>query len=173
MVTATFVSWHSHHFDSEVKLRIATQRQYTFMNTGILAAFGIGGAELLIISVILMIVLLLSAIPAVLAFSVLTKVPPAHRKQTPALCFLLLIPIFSVVWSFFVHPKVAESLKSYFVSTEDNTVGDCGASLALWMCICAACSWVPILGPISAIASLVLAILFYVKAFDLAKRIIQ
>lgn len=137
-----------------------------------MAAFtGLGGAELLIIATILGLFLVLAAIPAILAFMVLSRIPAQYRKQEPALAFLLLIPLFSLVWAFFVHPKIAESLKNYFTAKGDNSVGDCGASLALWLCITPLCSMIPLVGFVAGIAALVLLILFYVKAFDLSGRI--
>ena len=133
--------------------------------------FGIGGPELLVIGMILGALTIVAAVPAVLAFIVLKRVPPPYRAQTPGLAFLLLIPLFSLAWMFFVHPRVAASLKNYAEGNGDNTRGDCGASLALWLCICAAGEIMPGIGIFSGIAALVLLILFYVKAFDLSSSI--
>lgn len=113
----------------------------------------------------------LSVIPAILAYTVLNRVPPEHRKQQPGLAFLLMIPVFSLVWMFFVHPKVAESLRSYFSSVGDKSVRDCGASLAMALCISGVCSLIPVIGFFSIMVSLVMMILFYAKAFDLSGRI--
>jgi len=123
------------------------------------------------IGLFLLVSLVIMAIPAILAFIVLNRVPPEHRKQTPGLAFLLLIPFFSFVWMFFVHPRVASSLRSYFAAKGDTTVGDCGGSLALALCICCLCTLVPFLGVLTGLAALVLFIIFYVKAFDLSSRI--
>jgi hypothetical protein len=133
--------------------------------------FGLGMPELLVVAMILGMLLVFAAIPAVLAFLVLNRIPPQFRKQQPGLAFLLLIPVFSLVWNFFVHPKVAESIKAYYDAQGVPTNGDCGASLALWLCICCVCSLVPFLGMFAGVAGLVLMILFYVKAFDLTARI--
>jgi hypothetical protein len=112
-----------------------------------------------------------AAVPAVLAFIVLNRVPPQYRTQTPGLAFLLLIPLFSLAWMFFIHPKVASSLKNYAEANGDKTHGDCGADLALWLCICAACEIIPGIGILSGVAALVLLIIFYVKAFDISSSI--
>jgi hypothetical protein len=66
---------------------------------------------------------------------------------------------------------VAESLKSYFNEKGDASVGDCGASIALWLCICPLLALVPIVGIFAGLATLVLLIIFYVKAFELSGRI--
>ncbi len=138
------------------------------MNNQDLGALFAGGAIFAAIAVALLVMALLMAIPAVLSFVVLNRIPEAHRKQTPAMAFLLLIPLFSLVWAFFVYPRIAESLKSYFDSKGDTSRGDCGAQLALWLCISSIASFVPFIGMFSGIASLVLMILFFVKAFELS-----
>jgi hypothetical protein len=137
----------------------------------IVAAFGLGTTELLLIVTIFGIFAAISAIPAILAFVVLSRIPPEHRKQEPGLAFLLLIPLFSMVWAFFVHPRVAASLQSYYATKGDASVGDCGASLALWLCICSIVAIVPLVSFVAGPAALVLLIIFYVKAFDLSSRI--
>ena len=132
---------------------------------------GIGATELLIIVLILGFVFLLMAIPAILGYVILSRIPESHRKQSPGLCFLLLIPFFSLVWQFFVYPKISESFKSYFSDRVDRPAGDFGASLALWCCITSLLSLIPVLGVFAAIASIVLLIMFFVKAFDHTKYI--
>jgi len=104
---------------------------------------------------------LLAAFPAWCAYTVLSSIPVRHRKQSPGLASLLLIPYFSMVWAFFVHPRVAQSLKSYYYSQGTPANGDCGDALALWSCL---------LGIICGPAALVLLIIFYVKAFELSAK---
>ena len=124
-----------------------------------------------IIVILLGVYLLLAGIPAALAFEVLSRIPKANRKQVPALAFLLLIPFFSLIWVFYVHPKVAESLRSHHISTGNHSVGDCGASLARWLCICTVFSHIPLVGALAAVAALALLIVFYIQAFSLSANI--
>jgi hypothetical protein len=139
--------------------------------TPILAQYAFGGAGGAAFISMLAVMLLLAAIPAILAYLILKRVPPAYRKQDPALSFLLLIPFFSLVWAFFVHPRVAASLKAYFDAQGAHEHGDCGATLALWSCILAVCSLIPLLGMLAGLSSLVLLIVFYVKAFEFSKNL--
>ena len=133
---------------------------------------GFGLPELLVVAAILSALLVVFAIPAtVLAYVVLNRIPRQFRKQEPSMAFLLLIPLFSLVWNFFVHPKVAESLKAYFDAQGPHSNGDCGGALALWMCVCGACTFVPTIGIPAAVAGLVLMVVFYVRAIDLSARI--
>lgn len=114
--------------------------------------------------------LTLAALPSVLSFLLLNRIPVEHRQQTPGLAFLLLIPFFNLIWAFFVYPKIADSLQSYFRSRGEN-VGDAGHGIALATCICSVCAIIPLLGMFAGLAALVLLIIFFVKAFDLSGRI--
>jgi hypothetical protein len=104
-----------------------------------------------------------AAFPAWCAYTVLSSIPVRHRKQSPGLAFLLLIPFFSMIWAFFVHPRVAQSLKSYYDSHGTPTNGDYGGALALWSCLFGITC-----GP-----ALLLVIIFYVKAFELSAQLPQ
>jgi ABC-type phosphate transport system permease subunit len=135
-----------------------------------IAAF-LGSAELLVICVVAFFLLIPFAIlPAILSYILLDRIPPEHRQQDSGLALLLLIPVFSVIWAFFVYPKISDSLRSYFASRGEDA-GDCGRSTALAACICSACTIVPFVGLLAGLAALVLLIIFFVKAFDLSGRI--
>ena len=126
--------------------------------------FDLGGAELLIIMAILSFVIPLWIIPAILAYFALERIPVQDRKQDPAMALLLLIPFFSMIWSFFVYPRISSSLESYFARRGDTSVGDCGRSVALVFCICS-------LIPFIHIVSMVCMIIFFVKVYGLTGKI--
>jgi hypothetical protein len=141
------------------------------MITPVIASFGLGSAELLVIVLIAFLLIIPFAIlPAMLSYVLLDRIPPEHQKQSPGLALLLIIPLFSVIWAFFVYPRISDSLQSYFRSRGENA-GDCGRSIALATCICSACSIVPFVGMLTGLAALVLLIVFFVKAFELTGRI--
>jgi hypothetical protein len=93
----------------------------------------------------------------------LKAIPEEHRKQQPNMVWLMMIPLFNIVWQFFVYPKIAESYKSYFDSIGRTDVGDCGKNLALVLCILVCLGVVPYLNICTGIAALVLFILVLVK----------
>jgi hypothetical protein len=99
------------------------------------------------------------------------RVPPEFRKQEPGMVWLLLIPCFNIIWNFFVYPRLAESYQGYFASVGQSDVGDCGRGIGMGYCICAACSLIPYIGALAGLASLVLLIMFLVKANELKNRI--
>ena len=141
------------------------------MNLPVAGVLGFGMPELLVIGFLLSFLFVVSAVPAVLAFVVLQRVPVEHRKQEPLLAFLLLIPFFAIIWAFFVHPRVAASLQAWSAARGIATNGDCGGSLALALCLCGVVSFVPLLGLLAGLAALVLLVIFYVKAFELSAQL--
>ena len=108
-----------------------------------------------------------------LVYSCFKRIPPQFRLREPGLVWLLLIPFFNIVWVFFVYPTLATSYKNYFNSVGRTDVGDCGYGIALAYCICGCCSIIPYLGILTALAALVLLIIFLVKAWDLRSQILE
>jgi len=99
------------------------------------------------------------------------SVPEAHRQMNPPMVFLLMIPLFGLVWAFFIALKIPASFKSHFDSVGDTSVGDCGKNIGLGWAICSVCSMIPFVNFIAAPASLVLLIIFIVKLFGLSGKI--
>lgn len=114
--------------------------------------------------------LLLCLLPAILSYVLLKRIPAEHRKQEPGLAFLLVIPLFSLIWAFFVYPRIADSLRSSF-SSRGQDRGDCGRGLALATCICAACTIVPLVNMLAGPAALILLLIFFVKSFSLSSEL--
>ncbi len=100
-----------------------------------------------------------------------SRIPEDFRQLSPGLVWLLLIPLFSAVWNFFVFLKLANSYQAYFASVGKPHMGDCGRALALAYCICVCLSIIPILGYLTGIAALVLLIILMVKMVALRNQI--
>ncbi|MEP7253117.1 MAG: hypothetical protein ABI683_12080 [Ginsengibacter sp.] len=113
----------------------------------------------------LLAVFLVILIPGILFLLTLQKtmnvVSPQNRKMPPSNVWLMLIPIFNIVWQFIMVDKIAESIMDECahlnISTKERKP-TYNAGLA-WN-ICNLLSFVPVLG---AIASLVTFILYWVK----------
>ena len=99
----------------------------------------------------------------------LKAIPEQHRRQTPGMVWLLMIPLFSCVWVFFVYPKIAESYKSHFDSVGRTDVGDCGKNLAIAYCIVLCCSLVA--GALAVPAAFVIWIILLVKFSSLKGQV--
>jgi len=106
-------------------------------------------------------------------FKFYKRVPPQFRIMEPGLVWLLLIPCFNLVWNFFVYIRLSRSLKKYFNSVGNQTVGDCGEGLGLAFSICEAATIIPCLGMLTGVGALVLVILYLVKANQLSQQIPQ
>ncbi|HTV47557.1 MAG TPA: hypothetical protein VMG59_03845 [Phycisphaerae bacterium] len=126
-------------------------------------------------------------------YSCFKRLPKEFRTQEPGLVWLLLIPVFNLIWNFFTFPALANGYKNYFKSVGRSNVDDCGYGIGLTYCICACCSvfyYLAFLSPIlffivgfvlfpifiilgilSALASLVFLIVFLVKAWNLRGQI--
>jgi hypothetical protein len=129
-----------------------------------LAFLDLGGSELVIVMIILCFLVPISIVPAILAYFALDRIPPEDRKQDPAMALLLLIPLFHLIWAFFVYPRISASLESYFARRGDRSEGDCGRSVALVFCICS-------LIPFVHLVALVCMIIFFVKVYALTEKI--
>lgn len=136
---------------------------------------GDDAAALAVFLVILFVALLIGMAIAVgiciMLHVIQARVPVEHQKISPGMIWLMLIPLFGLVWNFFVFQRIPESYKSYFDSIGDQSVGDCGKGVGLWYAICAACSIIPCVNYIAGPAALVLLIIFLVKLFGLRGRI--
>jgi hypothetical protein len=89
---------------------------------------------------------------------------PASRTMKPGKVWLLLIPIFGLVWQFVVVMNVAKSLGNEFArlgvpSAESRP----GQNTGLAACICNCCIFIPILGHLAGIAGLVLLLVYWGK----------
>jgi hypothetical protein len=96
----------------------------------------------------------------------LKAVPPEHRRMPPEQVWLLLIPLFNLVWNFFVFQRLPESYQSYFYSRGRTDVGDAGKGIGLAYAICAVCGFVPCLNYAAVPAALILLIIFLVKVMS-------
>lgn len=131
----------------------------------------LGGLVIGVVLIVLLVTLAISVIICVLLYKCFQAVPPEHRKQEPGLVWLLLIPCFNIVWNFFVFPRLSDSYQSYFAAIGRKDVGDCGRNIGLAYSICVACSVIPYLNTFTGLASLVLLIIYLIKAWDLKNQI--
>ncbi len=136
---------------------------------------GEDAAALAVMLIILFVALLIGLAIAVgiciMLHIIQARVPVEHQKISPGMIWLMLIPLFGLVWNFFVFQRIPDSYQSYFDSVGDESVGDCGKGIGLWYAICAACSIIPCVNYIAGPAALVLLIIFLVKLFGLRGRI--
>jgi hypothetical protein len=65
-------------------------------------------------------------------YKVLNACSPRNRDMEPGMVFLMFIPLFSVIWIFFIIFRISSSLEKEFRSRGLPRDGDFGATLGLW-----------------------------------------
>lgn len=138
------------------------------------AAAGAAAGILVVLTTIFLAVAVIVAVSLVVCFllyNVQKEIPEPHQKITPASIFLLVIPLFNLVWGFFVFQRMPESFQSYFSEHGRTDVGDCGKGIGLALAIVYACSIIPCLNYVAGPATLVLLIIFIVKMYELKGKL--
>ncbi|MEM1108494.1 MAG: hypothetical protein AAGH99_07365 [Planctomycetota bacterium] len=143
--------------------------------------YGGGGGDAAVASAVFLVAILVGLVIGIgiavliswLLYSPYSKLPADFQQMKPGLVFLMVIPLFGLIWAFFIAIQLPASFKAYFDSIGDTTIGDAGKGIGLAWAICAVCSFIPIIGALPGLASLVLLILFIVKLWGMAKRLGQ
>lgn len=96
--------------------------------------------------------------------SVLSKCSPPSRTMEPGMVWLLLIPLFNIIWGFLVVLALAKSLANEFrLRNIPLDTPEPGKSVGLAMCICGAFGIIPFVNIATGLAGFVLWILYWVK----------
>lgn len=85
-----------------------------------------------------------------------------HQKMQPGMVWLMLIPLFNLVWHFFVVKNVSESIKSW-AAESGAKVDDAGYTVGLIACIAQCCGIVPVVNILAGPVGLVCVIIWWVK----------
>jgi hypothetical protein len=101
----------------------------------------------------------------------LSRCAPQNQAMAPGMVWLLLIPLFSIVWNFFVVLNLAKSLGQEFRTRGMNEDAEPGKTIGLIMCICIPCSFIPYIGFLPGIAALVLWIIYWVQMAGYSRKL--
>ncbi|MFZ0339032.1 MAG: hypothetical protein WAL45_13430 [Terracidiphilus sp.] len=102
--------------------------------------------------------------------NVLNKCAPVSRAMDPGMVWLLLIPLFNLVWNFIVVMNIAKSLANEYVRRGIPSPEPLpGQSIGLAMSICACCCIIPVLGLLAGLANLVLWVVYWVKIAEYSR----
>jgi hypothetical protein len=98
-----------------------------------------------------------------------------NRTMSPGLLWLNLIPLFSLIWNFFIVINVAESLHKEFQKRGIVAEPYPGKNLGLAFSILAASTlvlgWIPIVGGLPGLAGFVCWIIYWIKIAGFSKQI--
>jgi hypothetical protein len=135
-------------------------------------ASGAGIAGLLLIALIACAVMLLQAIFYLLTLQkALNRCSPENRAMAPGMVWLMLIPLFNIVWHFFVVINVAKSLGAEFQKRGIVEEADPGKKIGMIMCILACCGWIPLLNILTGIGTLICWILYWIKVAGFSAKL--
>lgn len=130
----------------------------------------IGGGSCLLFSLILVGVVFLPLVFYCLTMQkALRLAGPNHREMEPGMVWLLFIPLFGLVWHFFVVRNVSNAVMRW-AAQNGQEVGDGGWSLGLTACILFCCGIIPLLGVLASLAGLIIWIIWWVKVADFNAR---
>ncbi|HET7395823.1 MAG TPA: hypothetical protein VFK12_05250 [Gammaproteobacteria bacterium] len=94
--------------------------------------------------------------------NVFNAVSPANRKLEPGLVFLLLVPLFNLIWNFIVIGKLRDSLQAEYAARDLQGDGF-GYGIGLAMSILFVCGIIPLINLLVGIPALICWIIFWVK----------
>jgi hypothetical protein len=101
----------------------------------------------------------------------LNRCAPENRAMNPGLVWLMFIPVFSLVWQFFIVINMAKSLGAEFQKRGIAAEPQPAKTLGLIMCILLCCGIIPLLGVFCSLAGLVCWIIYWVKIAGYSKQI--
>jgi hypothetical protein len=96
---------------------------------------------------------------------------PENRAIQPGLVWLMFIPLFNVVWHFFIVLRLATSLDAEYRKRGIPEEPQPGKNLGLAMCILVCCSFIPLLGILCSLGALVCWIIYWVKIADFSNKL--
>jgi hypothetical protein len=114
---------------------------------------------------------------AVMIFFILTlqkalnRCSPENRAMQPGMVWLMLIPLFNIVWIFFVVINMAKSLGAEFTKRGIAADPEPGKTLGLAYAILAICGVIPFVGFLAGIGALVCFIMYWVKIAGYSKQL--
>jgi hypothetical protein len=101
----------------------------------------------------------------------LEKCAPQNRATSPDSTWLLLIPLFNMIWGFILYPRISDSLEREFRQRNLPIEPQPAKSLGLALAILQICSIIPFLGFLAGIGALICFIMYWVKISGYSNRL--
>jgi len=98
---------------------------------------------------------------------------PESRAMSPDSTWLLLIPLFNVVWHFYVVTSVGRTLHNEFEKRGIRETARPGQALGLLTSVLWLLTWVPFLRILALLAGLVCWVLYWIKIGDYSAKLAQ
>ena len=104
----------------------------------------------------------------------LKKCAPQARTMESGMVWLLFIPLFNLIWHFFVVIALARSLGNEFrLRNVQNVPPEPAKGIGIAMGVCGACAIIPVVGLLPGLAQLILWILYWSKIAEYSRMLDQ
>lgn len=114
----------------------------------------------------------ISALISYFLYRTAVVIPENQRLVSPGAAFLLMIPLFNLIWVFIYTSNLSKSYQNIFSQQMAGT-DDCGEKLGMWWGICGLLSFVPCVNIFSGIAGLIVMIMYIIKVSECRSRFVQ
>jgi hypothetical protein len=130
------------------------------------------GLGLMTILLIVVVIMLLPTIFYLLTLQkALNRCSPECRAMNPGMVWLMFIPLFNIVWHFFIVTNMAKSLSCEFQKRGIAEEPKPGQPIGMIMCILACCGIIPFLGILCSLGCFVCWIIYWVKIAGYSSRL--
>jgi hypothetical protein len=133
--------------------------------------FGLGLPEWVIIFVILGVILVPLIFYVLALQKALSQCSPGCRTLSPERVWLLLIPLFGLIWHFIIVTNLAKSLHNEFAKRNITEAPLPGRGVGLAMCIFSVATVIPYAGFLPGIAALVCWVYYWDKITDYSAKL--
>lgn len=132
----------------------------------------IGVPELIVFLIVFVIVLIPGILYLMTLQRALERCSPEARTTSPGKVWLMLVPLFNLVWGFILVSEIAKSLHNEFVRRGITDVeAEPGKNFGWAMCILCLTGFIPVLGIFGSIVGFVCWILYWVKISGYSQRL--
>jgi hypothetical protein len=112
-------------------------------------------------------------ISIIVYYRVLGALPEEQRRIRARLTWLLLVPLFSTAYEFWVVRKLSLSLQSFFAAADEPTFGGCGQVLGMTFCAFNALALIPVVGFVFGILGFLFWVVYMLTMLEIAKGVLQ
>lgn len=125
--------------------------------------------------IFLLIILVIYILYLLTLQNALKRVSVGNRTISPGNVWLMLIPIFNIIYAFILYPKISESLKNEFESRNNPQSGDYAKTLGIVNAaggpVNIIFQFIPFLGIFTSLAIFVIWIVYWVKISGLKNQL--
>jgi hypothetical protein len=101
----------------------------------------------------------------------ISRCAPQNRVASPESAWLLLIPVFNLIWQFILYPRISETLEREFRQRNLPIEPQPLRTLGLAVAILQVCWIIPLVHFFTGIAGLICLILYWVKISDYSNQL--